>query len=101
LPLLADPFWPRSQEGDIKKIDCLASAENPLIIMYKKRWNMDEKWIYKMIQQSFQQYELEGSLSEKEAHELVAKVIEKKQEETEWFEIVEDVVYGYVTNQEL
>ncbi|MDQ0858505.1 YqzH family protein [Bacillus sp. V2I10] len=62
---------------------------------------MDEKWIYKMIQQSFQQYELEGSLSEKEAHELVAKVIEKKQEETEWFEIVEDVVYGYVTNQEL
>jgi hypothetical protein len=79
----------------------LASAENPLIIMYKKRWIMDEKWIYKMIQQSFQQYELEGSLSEKEAHELVAKVIEEKQEETEWFEIVEDVVYGYVTNQEL
>ncbi|USK32443.1 hypothetical protein LIT25_17795 [Bacillus sp. F19] len=62
---------------------------------------MNEKWIYKMIQQSFQQYELEGSLSEKEAHELVAKVIEKKQEETEWFEVVEDVVYGYVTNQEL
>jgi hypothetical protein len=80
----------------------LASAENPLIIMCKKRWNMDEKWIYKMIQQSFQQYELEGSLSEKEAHDLVAKVIEKKQqEETEWFEVVEDVVYGYVTNQEL
>ncbi|MFY0757694.1 YqzH family protein [Metabacillus dongyingensis] len=63
---------------------------------------MDEKWIYKMIQQSFQQYELEGSLSKKEAHDLVAKVIEKKQqEETEWFEVVEDVVYGYVTNQEL
>ncbi|MGG4490167.1 YqzH family protein, partial [Metabacillus idriensis] len=68
----------------------------------KKRWNMDEKWICKMIQQAFQQYELEGSLSEKEAHGLVAKALEKKQQEdTEWFEIVEDIVYGYVTNQEL
>lgn len=63
---------------------------------------MDEKWIHKMIQQSFQQYELAGSLSEKESHALIAKVIEKKQiEEAEWFEVVEDVVYGYVTNQEL
>ncbi|WP_191565288.1 YqzH family protein [Metabacillus idriensis] len=63
---------------------------------------MDEKWIYKMIQQSFQQYELAGSLSKKEAHGLIAKVIEKKKSEgSEWFEVVEDVVYGYVTNQEL
>lgn len=66
------------------------------------RWNMNEKWILKMILQSFQQYELHGSISKKEEEELVAKVMQKRaQEDSEWFEAVEDVVYGFVTNQEL
>jgi hypothetical protein len=78
----------------------LASGTQPLIIMCKKRWNMDEKWIYKMIQQAFQQYELEGLVSEEDTDALVAKVIEKNQkEQAEWFEAVEDAVYAFVTNQ--
>ncbi|KEZ50839.1 YqzH family protein [Metabacillus indicus] len=63
---------------------------------------MNGKWILKMILQSFQQYELQGSLSKKEEEELVEKVMQKRaQEDSEWFEAVEDVVYGFVTNQEL
>ncbi|WP_282032778.1 YqzH family protein [Metabacillus indicus] len=63
---------------------------------------MNEKWILKMILQSFQQYELHGSISKKEEEELVAKVMQKRaQEDSEWFEAVEDAVYGFVTNQEL
>ncbi|MDX8290785.1 YqzH family protein [Metabacillus indicus] len=63
---------------------------------------MNEKWIWKMIQQSFEQYEMDGRLSEEEAAALVAKVREQRETEgSEWFEAVEDAVYGYVTNQEL
>ncbi|MFC0271462.1 YqzH family protein [Metabacillus herbersteinensis] len=64
---------------------------------------MEEKFLYKMIQQCFYQYERDlaiDPLTDEEYVRILAAVKDQKDEGSEWYEVVEDVVYGYVTNQE-
>ncbi|MDQ0161443.1 YqzH family protein [Bacillus alveayuensis] len=65
---------------------------------------MDTKMMKKMIQRSFHQYGCDSfaPLSEEEYERLIKRVLEKKEKEPkeEWYEMVEDIVYEYITNEE-
>ncbi|APH04515.1 YqzH family protein [Bacillus weihaiensis] len=64
---------------------------------------MEEIFIDKMIKKSFLQYGrdlVETPLTKEEYTALRQRVINDRTEQTEWYEVVEDVVYSYVTNQE-
>jgi len=63
---------------------------------------MEKKLLIKMIQSSFYQYERDTNefpLKEEEYDEMIQKIMEEKErdKEKEWFEIIEDIVYEYMT----
>ncbi|WP_243290155.1 YqzH family protein [Bacillus sp. FJAT-47783] len=65
---------------------------------------MERKLLDKMIKKSFLQYERNltiDPLTEKEYERLYEKICHEKetQKTTEWYEIIEDVVYDYITNK--
>lgn len=58
---------------------------------------MEKKLIYKMIRQCFQQYEHEAS--EEDYEKLYKRVVEEVEEaEVALYELINDVVYEYLTN---
>ncbi|MBX9972928.1 YqzH family protein [Cytobacillus firmus] len=64
---------------------------------------MNKKLIYKMVQNCLKQYNEDShsiSFESREFTEIFNKVIEEKNKETdsELHEIVNDVVYGYITD---
>ncbi|MCM3440895.1 YqzH family protein [Metabacillus halosaccharovorans] len=64
---------------------------------------MEAKILKKMLKKSFLQYGRNldvDPLSEEENIYLLQKITVDKNEESEWYEVVEDVVYSYLTNQE-
>ncbi|HZH58730.1 MAG TPA: YqzH family protein [Metabacillus sp.] len=64
---------------------------------------MEDKILIKMLRKSFLQYGRnleEDPLSEEDSIYLIKKITVDKTEESEWYEVVEDVVYSYITNQE-
>jgi hypothetical protein len=67
------------------------------------RWNMEEKFLFKMLRNSFLQYGRDldiDPLSKDDYIKISEKITDGKNKETEWYEVIEDVVYGYLTNQE-
>ncbi|MEC2075789.1 YqzH family protein [Metabacillus fastidiosus] len=67
---------------------------------------MEEKLLLKMLDKSFQQYGRDltiDPLNEKEKKELIKEAVKQQQADSnsKWFEIIEDIVYEYVTNQEI
>ncbi|MGG3803037.1 YqzH family protein [Metabacillus fastidiosus] len=67
---------------------------------------MEEKLLLKMLHKSFQQYGRDltiDPLNEKEKKELIKEAVKQQQTDpdSEWFEIIEDIIYEYVTNQEI
>ena len=64
---------------------------------------MEDKFVVKMIKKSFLQYGRnidENPLSKDEHIRLMKKIKETKDQTTEWYEVIEDVVYSYLTNQD-
>lgn len=64
---------------------------------------MEDKILMKMLRKSFRQYGRnldEDPLSEEDSMYLVQKITVDKTKENEWYEVIEDVVYSYLTNQE-
>jgi hypothetical protein len=64
---------------------------------------MEKKFLFKMLRNSFLQYgrDLEiDPLSNDDYIKIIEKISEEKKKDTEWYEVVEDIVYGYLTNQE-
>ena len=64
---------------------------------------MEDKILIKMLRKSFRQYGRnldEDPLSEEDSMYLVQKITVDKTKENEWYEVIEDVVYSYLTNQE-
>ncbi|KKI93064.1 hypothetical protein WQ54_06035 [Bacillus sp. SA1-12] len=64
---------------------------------------MDEKFLLKMLRNSFLQYGRdlnEDPLSKDDYIQLIKKAAIEKDPNTEWYEVIEDVVYAYITNQE-
>jgi hypothetical protein len=67
------------------------------------RCDMEEKFLLKMLKNSFLQYGRdldEDPLSKGDYIHLIEKVTNEKDPNTEWYEVIEDVVYAYLTNQE-
>lgn len=65
---------------------------------------MERKLLDKMMKKSFYQYERDltnDPLTEEEYDRLYEKIWheKEKQKTTEWYEIIEDVVYEYITNK--
>ena len=64
---------------------------------------MEEKILFKMLRKSFLQYGrnlAEDPLSSEDSAYLLEKIAADKNDDTEWYEVIEDAVYSYVTNQE-
>ncbi|WP_299088169.1 YqzH family protein [uncultured Metabacillus sp.] len=64
---------------------------------------MEEKFLLKMLRNSFLQYGRdldEDPLSKDDYIQLLEKAVNEKDQDTEWYEVIEDIVYGYVTNQD-
>ncbi|MFD2214143.1 MULTISPECIES: YqzH family protein [Bacillaceae] len=64
---------------------------------------MEEKILLKMLRKSFLQYGRnlnEDPLSSEDSAYLLKKIAADKNDDTEWYEVIEDAVYSYVTNQE-
>lgn len=64
---------------------------------------MEEKILLKMLRKSFLQYGRnldEDPLSSEDSAYLLEKIATDKNDDTEWYEVIEDAVYSYVTNQE-
>jgi hypothetical protein len=64
---------------------------------------MEEKMLRKMLRNCFLQYGRnldEDPLPEEDTAYVIEKITRDKTEDTEWYEVVEDVVYSYLTNQE-
>lgn len=64
---------------------------------------MEEKFILRMLRNNFLQYGrslIENPLSEDDYKFIIEKITAEKDEDTEWYEVIEDVVYAYFTNQE-
>jgi YqzH-like protein len=64
---------------------------------------MEDKFVVKMLKKSFLQYGRdidENPLSEDEHIQIMKKIKETKDQTTEWYEVIEDVVYSYLTNQD-
>ncbi|WP_078432700.1 YqzH family protein [Metabacillus halosaccharovorans] len=64
---------------------------------------MEDQILKKMLKKSFLQYGRNldvDPLSEEDNIYLIQKITVDKNEESEWYEVVEDVVYSYLTNQE-
>ena len=61
---------------------------------------MDRTFIFKMIQSCLKQYNESISINSVEYAEMYDKinVIKKEEAESELYDIVNDVVYGYITN---
>ena len=61
---------------------------------------MDRTFIFKMIQSCLKQYNESISINSVEFAEMYDKinVIKKEEVESELHDIVDDVVYGYITN---
>jgi hypothetical protein len=56
-----------------------------------------------MLKNSFLQYGRDldiDPLSKDDSLQLIEKITDEKDNDTEWYEVVEDVVYSYLTNQE-
>jgi hypothetical protein len=67
------------------------------------RWKMGNKFLLKMLKNSFLQYGRDldvDPLSKDDSLQLIEKITDEKDKDTEWYEVVEDVVYSYLTNQE-
>lgn len=63
---------------------------------------MEEKFLLKMLKNSFLQYGQnlnESPLPKDDYIHLLRKIIADKDDDTEWYEVIEDVVYAYLTNQ--
>ncbi|MBZ5750439.1 MULTISPECIES: YqzH family protein [Metabacillus] len=64
---------------------------------------MEDKFVVKMLKKSFLQYGRnidENPLSEDEHIQIMKKIKEAKDQTAEWYEVIEDVVYSYLTNQD-
>jgi hypothetical protein len=64
---------------------------------------MEDKFVVKMLKKSFLQYGRnidENPLSEDEHIQIMVKIKEEKDQTAEWYEVIEDVVYSYLTNQD-
>ncbi|MGM0874094.1 MAG: YqzH family protein [Bacillota bacterium] len=64
---------------------------------------MEQKFLLKMLRNSFLQYGRdldEDPLPKADYIQLIEKITGTKDDHSEWYEVVEDVVYGYLTNQE-
>ena len=64
---------------------------------------MEDKFVVKMLKKSFLQYGRdidENPLSEDEHIQIMKKIKETKDQTAEWYEVIEDIVYGYLTNQD-
>ncbi|MGM7721287.1 YqzH family protein [Metabacillus sp. Hm71] len=64
---------------------------------------MEEKFLLKMLRNSFLQYGRDldkDPLSKDDYIQLLEKAVNEKDQDTEWYEVIEDIVYGYVTNQD-
>lgn len=64
---------------------------------------MEDKFVVKMLKKSFLQYGRnidENPLSEDEHIQIMKKIKETKDQTAEWYEVIEDVVYSYLTNQD-
>ncbi len=64
---------------------------------------MEDKILKKMLRRSFLQYGRNldvDPLSEEDNIFLIKKITMDKTDESEWYEVVEDVVYSFLTNQE-
>lgn len=64
---------------------------------------MEDKFVVKMLKKSFLQYGRnidENPLSEDELIQIMKKIKEAKDQTAEWYEVIEDVVYSYLTNQD-
>ncbi|MBM7604523.1 hypothetical protein JOC75_002526 [Metabacillus crassostreae] len=62
---------------------------------------MEEKFLLKMLRKSFLQYGRdlnENPLSKEDTEGLLKQLRKSKTEDTEWYEIIEDIVYSYLTN---
>lgn len=62
---------------------------------------MDRKLILKMVQNCLKQYNEEGdsiTLNSKTFEDIYNKIVEAKKEEDDLYDIVNDVVYGYITD---
>jgi hypothetical protein len=67
------------------------------------RCKMENKFLLKMLKNSFLQYGRDldiDPLSKDDSLQLIEKITDEKDKDTEWYEVVEDVVYSYLTNQE-
>lgn len=64
---------------------------------------MENKFLLKMLKNSFLQYgrdlDIDPILKD-DSLQLIEKITNEKDKDTEWYEVVEDVVYSYLTNQE-
>lgn len=64
---------------------------------------MEDKILKKMLRKSFLQYGRgldEDPLYDEVLAYLIQKIKVDKTDDSEWYEVVEDVVYSYLTNQE-
>ncbi|QNF30768.1 MULTISPECIES: YqzH family protein [Metabacillus] len=64
---------------------------------------MENEFLLKMLKNSFLQYGRDldiDPLSKDDSLQLIEKITNEKDKDTEWYEVVEDVVYSYLTNQE-
>lgn len=72
-------------------------------ILLVARCNMEDKILKKMLRKSFLQYGRdldEDPLYDEVLAYLIQKIKVDKTDDSEWYEVVEDVVYSYLTNQE-
>ncbi len=64
---------------------------------------MEDKILKKMLRKSFIQYGRdldEDPLYDEVLAYLIQKIKVDKTDDSEWYEVVEDVIYSYLTNQE-
>lgn len=62
---------------------------------------MDRKFVLKKVQNSLKQYNEDGdsiTLSSRTFEEIYTKIVAAKKEEDDLHDIVNDVVYGYITD---
>ncbi|OAS87486.1 YqzH family protein [Metabacillus litoralis] len=80
-----------------------SKKDNEKSILAIARWKMENEFLLKMLKNSFLQYGRDldiDPLSKDDSLQLIEKITNEKDKDTEWYEVVEDVVYSYLTNQE-
>jgi hypothetical protein len=84
-------------------VEISSKKGNEKCILAIVRWRMENKFLLKMLKNSFLQYGRDldiDPLLKDDSLQLIEKITNEKDKDTEWYEIVEDVVYSYLTNQE-